>query len=126
MTPSPQRWFKDHSTVIAAATLVVSVVALVGAIGALAWQVQDQADERELEEAARVLVCEQSNRLRYGGEDYIRPVIRALVAIAGHEQVEEIVRQSGLPSSAADVSDIPALDCETGQPVPIPQAGGSP
>lgn len=108
------RWMLDADIVIVVRILGIVVAASILMSSYAIWH--QSADTRE--NAQRQ--CEQGNRSRYGGEDYLRPVIRALVQ-KDPLFVRKALIEQGFSPALAQVNDVARIDCATGKPQPLPK-----
>lgn len=92
-----------HSTTIAAIAVAISTITLC-IVGVVALHQANQI------KAVSHRVCIASNANRYGGVDYLRPVIRAGLIRHGDDDL------------AKQITDIPAIDCSTGLLIPLPSS----
>jgi hypothetical protein len=99
--------------------LLIAIGALAGVIHVASQQHASDKRAFKAELAARVKQCEQGNSNRYGGRDYTRPVVRALVEQVGIEKIRTAIILQGFPGTLADLRDLPQINCTTGKEIPI-------
>jgi hypothetical protein len=102
-------WMASNALLVAAMVLVVATLSAATGAGAALYLLSKERDRSRLVDAAQIATCEQGNRVRYGGADYTRPFTR------------EAWRRLGFDDLVAMYPDIPAIDCSTGNPVPLPK-----